>query len=184
MLRMNKDATNGQDEISARIARDPRQERIGKQTQMMYNGGEGGESMGSNAKIGGGGFHHVAIRVSDFDATIRFYTEGLGFVERIRWGEGDKRAMMLDTGDGNYLEVFAGGSAGPKPDGLFFHIALRTDDVEAAVRTAVAAGALVTVEPKDVVIGKNPPTPVKIAFVKGPDGESIEFFQSTGENQL
>jgi catechol 2,3-dioxygenase-like lactoylglutathione lyase family enzyme len=23
------------------------------------------------------GFHHVAIRAADFDATIRFYTEGL-----------------------------------------------------------------------------------------------------------
>ena len=25
------------------------------------------------------GFHHVAIRAVDFDATVRFYTEGLGF---------------------------------------------------------------------------------------------------------
>ena len=65
--------------------------------------------LGSNSKIGGGGFHHVAIRVYDFDATVRFYTEVLGFTDKVRWGEGDNRAIMLDTGDGNYLEVFAGG---------------------------------------------------------------------------
>ncbi|MDF2713630.1 MAG: hypothetical protein K0R28_555, partial [Paenibacillus sp.] len=28
--------------------------------------------MGNNETIGGGGFHHVAIRVFDFEATIRF----------------------------------------------------------------------------------------------------------------
>jgi glyoxylase I family protein len=32
-----------------------------------------------NAMIPGCGYHHVAIRASDFEATRRFYTEGLGF---------------------------------------------------------------------------------------------------------
>ena len=33
--------------------------------------------MGTNEKIGGG-FHHVALRANDFDATVKSYTEGLG----------------------------------------------------------------------------------------------------------
>ena len=60
----------------------------------------------------------------------------------------------------------------------------RSNNVDGAVEAAVAAGAIVTVEPKDVILGVNPPTPVRIAFVKGLNGEIIEFFQSTGENQL
>jgi glyoxylase I family protein len=137
--------------------------------------------MGSNAKIGGGGFHHVAIRVYDFDATVRFYSEVLGFQERVRWGEGSNRAIMLDTGDGNYLEVFAGGTEGAKPEGAFLHLALRSDDVDGAVELARAAGMEVTVEPKDAVLGG---IPVRIAFFKGPDGEIIELFQSTGDVSL
>ena len=133
---------------------------------------------GKNATICGGGFHHVAIRARDFDATVRFYTEALGFKEKISWGEGPKRATMLDAGDGNYLEVFAGGSDGPKPEGAILHFALRTDDCDAALGRARAAGAEVTMEPKGLDIPSTPPTPVRIAFCKGPDGEIIEFFQN------
>ena len=67
--------------------------------------------------IGGGA--PVAVQsmtkteTADFDATMRFYTEGFGFRPAVRWGEGDGRAVLLDTGDGNYLEVFAGGKRAP-----------------------------------------------------------------------
>jgi len=140
--------------------------------------------VGTNEKIGGGGFHHLALRANDFEATVKFYTEGLGFTEKTSWGEGDKRITLLDSGDGNYLEVFAGGTGEVKPEGSYFHVAFRSNDVDKAVAAAVAAGAVVTVEPKDVVLGSNPSTPVRIAFVKGLNGEILEFFQSTGENPL
>jgi len=134
---------------------------------------------GQNAAIGGGGFHHLAIRCRDFDASVKFYTEGLGFTEKIAWGEGDGRAVMLDTGDGNYVEIFAGGPDAPKPEGAVLHFALRTGNCDAAIARARAAGAEVTVAPKDVTIPSRPaPTPVRIAFCKGPDGEVIEFFQN------
>lgn len=133
----------------------------------------------NNKQIGGGGFHHVAIRAHDFEASVRFYTQALGFVEKIRWGEGDKRGIMLDVGDGNYLEVFAGGTKDPKPEGAILHFALRTVDTAAALDRARAAGAEVTLEPKDITIESSPtPTPIRIAFCKGPDGEIVEFFQN------
>lgn len=132
---------------------------------------------GHNSVIGGGGFHHIAMRVRDFDKSCKFY-QSLGFKPKISWGEGDKRAVMLDTGDGNYLELFAGGSDEPKPEGVVLHFALRTTNVDAAIAAARAAGAVVTVEPKDVVIASTPPTAVRLAFCKGPDGEIIEFFQN------
>ncbi len=45
---------------------------------------------GKNTTFGGGGFHHRATRVSDFDASVQFYTRVLGFAEKVRWGEGGK----------------------------------------------------------------------------------------------
>ena len=86
--------------------------------------------------------------------------------------------MCHATGDGNYLEIFAGGGE-PKPEGAVLHFALRTTDCDTAIERAREAGAEVTVEPKDVDIPSTPePTPVRIAFCKGPDGEVIEFFQN------
>jgi len=140
--------------------------------------------MGNNGFKLTSGVHHIAIRVRDFETTVKFYTEVLGFTSRIAWGEGLGRAVMLDSGDGNYLEVFAGGSQESKPEGSIIHMAFRTDHVDAAIEAVRAAGAEITVEPKDVIIQGDVPTPVRIAFFKGFDGEIIEFFQSTGNNLL
>lgn len=135
--------------------------------------------MGTNQAIGGGGFHHVAIRAYDFEASVKFYTEALGFTHKIAWGEGDNRAVMLDAGDGNYMEIFANGTNEPKPEGSIIHFALRTSDCDAALERARAAGAEVTMEPKSLDLPSTPHmTPVRIAFCKGPDGEVIEFFQN------
>ena len=43
-------------------------------------------------------------------------------------------------------------------------------------QNALKAGAASHIEPKDVTIQSNPPLDVRIAFVKGPSGEIIEFF--------
>ena len=134
---------------------------------------------GDNQTIGGGGFHHVAIRAHDFDASVQFYGETLGFREKIAWGEGDKRAIMMDTGDGNYIEIFAGGTTGPKPEGAILHFAIRTDNCDAALERARVAGVEVTMEPESIDIQSRPaPTAVRIAFFKGPDGEVIELLQN------
>ncbi|MCC6443633.1 MAG: VOC family protein [Armatimonadetes bacterium] len=135
---------------------------------------------GTNAAIPGCGFHHVAMRAADFDGAVRFYTEGLGFRAACSWGEGDSRAVMLDTGDGNYFEIFAGGKRAPgeaPPEGAVLHVALRADNCDATLERAVAAGAQVTMEPTSLDIPSSPATPVRIAFCKGPEGEIIEFFQ-------
>ena len=136
--------------------------------------------MNKNSRIGGGGFHHIAMRVCDFDASLRFYTEGLGFTRAHEWGQDDKRGVLLDTGDGNYLELFAGGekkAEAPPAAGQVLHFALRSSNCDDAIKTAREAGAVVTVEPKDVDIASSPVYPVRVAFCEGPDGELIEFFQ-------
>ena len=124
------------------------------------------------------GFHHLALRVKDFDASVRFYTEGLGLVQTMAWGEGDGRAVMLLAGKDNYLELFAGGTTGLKTEGPVLHLAFATDDCDAAYQRALDAGAQVHMAPKSLTIPGTPtPLPVRIAFCKGLDDEILEFFQ-------
>jgi len=136
----------------------------------------------TNQLLGGGGFHHVAIRAVDWDASVRFYRDVLGFTEKIRWGAGDNRAVMLDTGDGNYIEIFAGRKATLPADSVeppILHLAIRTNNIDADIERIRAAGMTITHEPKDVEIPSTPgPTPIRLAFFKGPDGEIIELFQN------
>ncbi len=143
---------------------------------------------GTNEVIAGGGFHHLAMRSYDFDVTLKFYIEGLGFTRRFGWGVDeratggkDSRAVMLDTGDGNYLEVFAGGPkrTADEPEGVLFHYAIRTNDCVKAIERARAAGAVVTVEPKKVDVAGDVMEVFHIAFCKGPDGEVVEFFENS-----
>jgi glyoxylase I family protein len=91
--------------------------------------------------------------------------------------EEDQTVAMLDAGDGTYVELFSGGS-GEKPNGSILHLALRTDDCDAATERARAAGGTITQEPTDTVLEGDPPVPVRYSFFEGPDGEQIELFQA------
>jgi glyoxylase I family protein len=125
------------------------------------------------------GFHHVAIRAFDFDATVRFYEAAIGCVRRFGWGADGSRAALMDVGDGNYVEIFAGRAAGEVPEGGVIHFALRTDDTDVAYARAVAGGATPMIEPKDASPGNaDRPITFRVAFVRGLDGEIIEFFQN------
>ena len=137
------------------------------------------------------GFHHVAIRAVDFDRTIAFYTQGLGFSVHYRFAVPGRidRAAFLDAGDGRFVEVFGQGStvqsegrrrrSDEEPtEGALLHFCLRVADVEAAYARALAAGAVARVEPRTASLGGDPPAEVRIAFVTGPNGEVIEFLNS------
>ncbi len=137
------------------------------------------------------GFHHVAIRAVDFDETIRFYTEGLGFRVHYRFSVPERidRAAFLDAGDGRFVEVFGSGStvqAEGRPrlpgeartEGAVLHFCLRVADTDASYQRALDAGAVSRVAPGTRQLGTDPPVEVRIAFVAGPNGEVIEFMQS------
>ena len=117
------------------------------------------------------------MKVRSLEKSIKFY-EALGFVLKVSWGESAKRTVLLDTGDGNYFEVSQGEPNQDVGEGVFKHVALRVDDCKAAIELARAAGAEVTVVPRDVTLRTEKPIPIRIAFFKGPDGELVELFQN------
>ena len=130
-----------------------------------------------NPKIENIGFHHIALAASDFDRSVKFYTEGLGFAPAAAWGEGEGRAALLDIGNGSHFEIFANGTQDAQAGEKFVHFAVRTTDADKAFESAIAAGARAHMPPTTLDIPASPPMPVRIAFVYGPDGELLEFFQ-------
>lgn len=136
----------------------------------------------ANNVIPGMGFHHIALRVTDFDRSIAFYTEVLGAVVVAAWNAAPSRCVMLDMGDGGRFEIFEANS-GTKPNtdnlaGEWCHLALKTTDADFAYNRAIEAGCKTVIAPKDVVLASQPPIPARIAFVSAFDGEVIEFFQT------
>ena len=139
-----------------------------------------------SAKSSPQGIHHVAMKVADFDRTLAFY-QALGMTVDLAWGakgpDGDGRAAMLACGRGANIEVFAGGPVGGRPEGQWMHVALETDDCDAAWDRAMAAGAKPQSDkPFNAEIKRDgqPSVHVRIAFFYGPDGEIVEFFQKLG----
>ena len=142
----------------------------------------GKDFQSTNQTVPGCGFHHVAIRTSNWDKSLGFWQDAMGFKLAVQWGEAPKRACMLDTGDGNYLEIFERETApGSTPEGVepnILHFCFRTADCDAATERARAAGAEVTSEPRTLEVFGEPKIPVRISFIKGPDGEICELFQN------
>ena len=123
------------------------------------------------------GVHHIALKCKDIEKSLAMY-RALGMTEAVRWGEGEKLIVMLDVGDGGRIELFANGSDEFAENGKWQHFALCVDDVDAAYERAVAAGFEPHVLPKAVPLASSPEKiTINVAFVKGPDGEQLEFFR-------
>lgn len=130
-------------------------------------------------------FHHIALRVRDFDRELRFFTEGLGLKPHTAWGGEDRKIMLLEIGDGGMLELFSGGSEESEANNRYIHFAFRVDDVEAAFARAVKAGATVKSAP---AVHEIPSFPVKMtlqcAFVYSPGGAEVEFIRCLAAKEL
>jgi lactoylglutathione lyase len=121
---------------------------------------------------------HTMVRVSDLDASLRFWTLlGLEEVRRTESEAGrftlvflaapkDKARSAAERSPEVELtwnwdpEVYTGGRN-------FGHLAYRVDDVYALCRTLMDAGVVINRPPRDG----------NMAFVRSPDGISIELLQ-------
>ena len=96
------------------------------------------------------------------------------------FGPEERRVMLLDIGDGSHIELVAPTAdspvaGSPAVNDPLVHLAIATSDAAASLEPVRQAGYEVTMEPKDVVLGDLEAT---VAFFKGPNGESVEFFQT------
>jgi len=122
------------------------------------------------------GLHHIGLRVADPERSLRFYTEGLGgkVVDSFVSPTMGKVINMVELAPGTVVELLPAGNTDAEVNNRWAHIALDTEDIEAAFAMAVQAGAEPRTPPKLIPLeGRD----FHIAFVTGPDMEQIEFFK-------
>lgn len=122
---------------------------------------------------------HTMVRVRDLDASLDFYCNKLGLVEVSRYdNEGGRftlvflaapedverakedKAPMVELTYNWDPEEYQGGRN-------FGHLAYRVDDIYAACRRLMDGGVVISRPPRDG----------RMAFVRSPDGISIELLQ-------
>jgi lactoylglutathione lyase len=102
------------------------------------------------------------ITVHDLAATRRFY-EQLGFSQTYQFPpDGDPGFVTMELG-GCSIGIAAGGDGADDRFGYWVYV----DDVDATLRTLVAAGAPVVAEPEDQPWGE------RIARTRDPDGNLV-----------
>lgn len=140
---------------------------------------------------------HIGICVSDLEASIRFYRDGLGFQEVHQLHvEGPHAATLLGldglqlqvvylTRDGTQIELLhyqAPGHVGsPKPREMnargLTHLSLRTDNLDADLAHLQSLGAQVLTQTRI----DNPDFGAQAVFITDPDGTRIELVQMRGD---
>lgn len=114
------------------------------------------------------GIDHIGMQVADVDAAVRFYCEGLGLELKRR----DDYNGIVVTPDGVILEISPGGT-GEKKTGGITHVCYNTYDVDKTFARALEYGAVPSRESDpEPTTYKN----LRMAFVRAPSGEEIEFW--------
>lgn len=143
--------------------------------------------------------HHVSLFVSNLEASVEFYTAGLGLTVREEFDDiigvrpthkfpFEVASVFLECGDGRYVELHPAGDAEMAEPGFpMNHLAFAVVDVDAAYERALDAGAVPfgfslpgedwNGAPLDVVMSGKNPEPMRMAFLKGPSSELIELYQ-------
>jgi catechol 2,3-dioxygenase-like lactoylglutathione lyase family enzyme len=118
-------------------------------------------------------FNHVAIRVRDLDASVRFLQAVLG--PEATTIELADTVTLVGTEDGVFFDLFSEGGAAPEngPEHGLIHYALGVDDVDSAFVTALEAGAREKAAP--VTMTTSSGEEIRAAYVYDPNGDVCEF---------
>lgn len=122
-------------------------------------------------------FAYTILYVQDVAKTVAFYEKAFGFTKKFvtpdhSYGElsvGETTLSFASTAlaKTNLKDGFVESSLTQKPFGI--EIGFTTEDVEAAVKSAVEAGATMVAEPKTKPWGQ------VVAYVRDPDGFLLEI---------
>lgn len=118
---------------------------------------------------------HTMVRVTDLDASLDFYCDKLGLTELGRYDDeggrytnvflaapGDEKAQVELTHNWDEKSVDGGRNFG--------HLAYAVEDIYALCQKLMDGGVLISRPPRDG----------RMAFVRSPDGISIEILQKGG----
>jgi lactoylglutathione lyase len=116
-------------------------------------------------------FLHTMLRVSDPDATIRFFNL-LGLQERRRFDVPEGRYTLIFLGvpgdEGGEVELTHNwDESGYSGGRIFGHLAYQVDDIYASCQRLMDGGVAINRPPRDG----------RMAFVRSPDNVSIELLQ-------
>ncbi len=120
---------------------------------------------------------HTAITVKDMEASLRFYTQVLGFQKAFDFRHPETGAswiVYLNVAPGQFIELFYGGTEPcPWNDNLigFNHLCFEVDDIESAVQAVRDAGYPIDSEPTQGVDLNWQ------AWLTDPNGVRIELMQ-------
>jgi lactoylglutathione lyase len=133
-------------------------------------------------------FLHTMVRVTDIDATLKFFCDGLGLTEVGRYDSEPGRFTLVFLASPADIERCGGIPEGKSPTEMqipmvelthnwdsedytggrnFGHLAYSVSDIYAAVEKLQALGVTINRPPRDG----------RMAFVRSPDGISVELLQ-------
>jgi len=127
---------------------------------------------------------HSMVRVGDLDRAVAFYRDALGMNQLSRIDVESGRFSIAFMGYGEAFHTGAielthnwdhpANTEGYTHGSGYGHVAIGVPDVHATCERLRAAGVAITVEPKILIEGGP-----ALAFVKDPDGYSIELIQTS-----
>ena len=126
------------------------------------------QSVAGQNRSTGHRINHVGISVTNFDESLKFYTQVMGFKEAYRFPSqnGQPSTTFLQVNRDTFIEMAP--ANGRTPAGLT-HIGLYSDDAQATVMQFRQAGAMVT----DARPSENSGS--KLSNVTDPNGIRIEI---------
>jgi lactoylglutathione lyase len=115
---------------------------------------------------------HTMVRVTDLDASLRFYCDALGLVQirRNDYPQGRYTLVFLAAPGDEQAQVELTHNWDPEAYGIgraFGHLAYQVDDIYAACRRLQEHGVTINRPPRDG----------RMAFVRSPDHISVELLQ-------
>ena len=116
---------------------------------------------------------HTMVRVSDVDASLRFYRDALGLelLSRRDYPQGRFSLIFLAAPGDSTAQVELTFNWDPEVYGdgrNFGHLAYAVDDIYAACRRLTEQGVIINRPPRDG----------RMAFVRSPDNISVELLQA------
>ncbi len=115
---------------------------------------------------------HTMVRVTDVDASLDFYCNKLGLEELRRYDNEPGRFTLIFLAAPGDSEAQVELTHNWDPEALdggrnFGHLAYQVDDIYAACERLAAGGVVINRPPRDG----------RMAFVRSPDGISVELLQ-------